>query len=167
MARLSLTLILITLIVRSFSQTVSRNVIASTGNSVSIKDYTISSSVGQIPFQTLSDDLYSLTQGFEQATVKIVIPPDQFIQAYPNPVTDFLYLIFSVPVQKDFIISIFNLAGSEIQTILAPKIQSGILYTINFTNVPNGMYLLHIIDNSVEKKLFKVIKIEKISKPNS
>jgi hypothetical protein len=166
MARLSLILILLTLTVKSFSQTISRNVIASAGNSVSIKGYTISSSVGQIPFQTLNDDSYSLTQGFEQATVKLVIPSNEFIHAFPNPVNDYLYLIFSLPAEKDFVISIYNLAGNEIQSILAPKIQSGVQYSIDFINIPAGLYLLHIYDNSPEKKLYKVLKIEKMSKPN-
>jgi hypothetical protein len=165
MARLSLILILLTLIVKSFSQTVSRNVIASAGNSVTVNGYTISSTIGQIPFQTMSDDAYSLTQGFEQPNIKLHIPVGEFVQVFPNPVMDNLYLIFSLNVQKDFIISIFSLNGSEIQTIQACKVQNGVPYSINFSLFPNGMYLLHIYDNSAEKKLYNVIKIEKINKP--
>jgi hypothetical protein len=167
MARLLLILILTILSVKSFSQTVSRNVIASGGNSVSISGYTISSTIGQIPFQTLSDNTYYLTQGFQQPGTKLPVNPGEFIQVFPNPVNDYLNIIFSVSVQINFTISIFNLMGSEMQTTLAPNIQNGVLYTIDFSKFPNGMYLLHIYDKSGEQKLYKVIKIEKISKPNS
>jgi hypothetical protein len=167
MARLLLILTLIILSIKSFPQTVSRNVIASGGNSATVSGYTISSTIGQIPFQTLSDNAYYLTQGFEQPGTKLLVNPGEFIQVFPNPVVDYLNLIFSVSVQMDFTISIFNLMGSEMQTTLAPNIQNGVLYTIDFNNFPNGMYLLHIYDKSAEKKLFKVIKIEKFSKANN
>jgi hypothetical protein len=120
-----------------------------------------------MPFQTLSDDSYYLTQGFEQPGIKLHIAPGEFVQAFPNPVVDYLYLVFSLSIPKDFIITIFSLNGTEMQSILAPKIQNGVPYSIDFTQIPNGMCLLHIYDNSVEKKLYKVIKIEKINKPNN
>jgi Secretion system C-terminal sorting domain len=165
MARLSLILVLLTLTVNSFSQTVSRDAIASGGNSVTISGYTISSIFGQIPFQTLSDKSYYLTQGFEQPRIRFATNPNDSIQVFPNPVSDYLNLVFTLSVQKNFIISIFNLTGTEVQTFLAPDMQNGVLYTIDFTKMPNGMYLIHIYDNSAEKKLYKVIKIEKFSKP--
>jgi hypothetical protein len=167
MARLSLILILITLTINSFCQTVSRNVIASGGNSVSISGYSVSSTIGQTPFQTFSESTNAITQGFEQPATKLQVNPGEFIQAFPNPVNDYLNLIFSVSAPKNFTLSIFSLTGSEIQTTKAYGIQNGILYTLDFTNIPNGTYLLHIYDSSVEKRLFKVIKIEKFSKPNN
>ena len=166
MARLSLILILLILTVKSFSQSIYRNVIASGGNSAVVSGYTVSSTIGQIPFQTLADGSNIITQGFEQPGMRIPVNPGEFIQAFPNPVIDQLSLIFSVAVQKDFIISIFNLSGSELQTTLAPGIQSGVLYKIDFSMLPNGMYLLHIYEKSASNKLFKVIKIEKFNKPN-
>ncbi len=166
MARLSLILILLILTVKSFSQPIYRNVIASGGNSTVVSGYTISSTIGQVPFQTFCESSNIITQGFEQPGVRIPVNPGEFIQAFPNPVYDKLNLIFSVSVQKDFIISIFNLSGSELQTTLAPNIQSGILYQVDFSMLPNGMYLLHIYEKSAANKLFKVIKIEKFNKPN-
>jgi len=166
MARLSLILILLTLTVKSFSQSVFRQVVASGGNIAVVSGINVTSTIGQVPFQTLSESSNTITQGFEQPGIRIPVNPGEFIQAYPNPVNDKLNLIFSVAFPKDFTISIFNLSGSELRTSVAPKIQSGVLYTVDFSNLPNGMYLLHIYEKSAENKLFKVIKIEKFSKPN-
>jgi hypothetical protein len=166
MARLSYILILITLTIKTFSQTVYRDVIASGGHSNTLPGYSVSSTVGQIPFQTLCENSNAVTQGFEQPRTKIAVNPGEYIQVYPNPVSDKLNMVFSLSVRKDFTISIFNLAGIEMQTVLAPNLQSGVLYTLDFSKLPEGMYLLHIYDKSEEKKLYKVLKIEKLNKPN-
>jgi len=153
--------------VKSFSQTINRNVIATGGNSTTASGYLISSTVGQIPFKTLCETTNAVTQGFEQPGVKVALFQGEFIQAFPNPVHDVLNLIFSVSSTKDFIFSIFNLTGSEIQTKVLPEIQTGVVYTIDFRQIPDGFYLVHIYEKTNDKKLFKVIKLEKISKPNS
>ena len=164
MARLSLTLILIMLSIKSFPQTVFRNVIATGGNSITASGYVISSTIGQIPFQTLCETTNALTQGFEQPASKAKLFPGESIEAFPNPVNKVLNLIFSVAYSKDFIICIFNISGNEIYTQLLPEIKTGILYTVDFTQFPDGIYLIHIYEKSDARSLFKVIKIEKFSK---
>jgi len=149
---------------KSFPQTVFRNVVASGGNSITTSGYSISSTIGQIPFKTLCETTNALTQGFEQPATKVIVNPGEFIQVFPNPVVDYLNVVFSFTAEKDFVISIFSLSGSELQSTLARHIQSGVLYTIDFSSIPSGMYLLHIYEKSAENRLFKVIKIEKFSK---
>ena len=166
MARLSVMLILLALSAESFEQSITRFTLASAGSSVSLPDISIESTVGQTPFRTLSNDRNYLTQGFEQPTpiVKQTTLLGEFIQAFPNPVVDDLKMIISVNNPTDFYIKIFTLAGYQVQSLFAPKLKSDITYLIHFTGLPDGMYLLYVYEASQEKRLFKVIKVDKVSK---
>ena len=168
MTRLSILIGLLILTAKSFEQTIPRHVIASAGNSVFLSDISISSTVGQTPFLTLSDQSHFLTQGFQQPTLRINpnnVPFGEFIQVYPNPVIDYLTLILSLNESKDFYIKIYTLTGYEVQSVFAPRLENGLPYKLDFSSLPDGMYLLYIYEAALERNLYKVIKVEKFAKP--
>lgn len=167
MARFSIFLLFLFLTVTSLGQTVSRYAIATAGNTFTAPDITIESTVGQTPFLTLSAKNVFLTQGFQQPTKKNTYdgPPGEFIQVFPNPVTDYLTMIPWAAESKSFTIKIYSIAGSIVKNINAPNLPPRVPYLIDFTDIPNGLYLLHIYETSADKKLFSVTKIVKFGKP--
>ncbi len=166
-ARFSIFLFFLFLTVTSFGQTVSRYAIAAAGNTFSASGITIESTVGQTPFLTLSAKDFYLTQGFQQPTKKDAQDnsPWNFIKLFPNPVTDYLTMIPWTTESKSFTIKIFSMTGSMLKNIIAPNLPPRTAYLIDFTDIPNGLYLLHIYETAADKKLFSVTKIVKIGKP--
>lgn len=160
-------MLILFLTVTSFGQTVTRYAIATAGNTFTAPDITIESTVGQTPFLTLSAKNVFLTQGFQQPTNKDTYdgPPGEFIQVFPNPVTNYLTMIPWAAESKSFTIKIFSIAGALIRSISAPNLLPGMPYLIDFTDIPNGLYLLHIFETTADKRLFSVTKIVKFGKP--
>jgi hypothetical protein len=149
-----------------FAQDISRSVVAAGGCTVTVSGYSISSTIGQASFLTLSGESDILTQGYQQPQTRITYNPTmgEYILAFPNPVERELSIAVILSEPRDFFIEIFNLAGIRVASEKLSMVESGVKYPINFENFAEGFYLLHIYDSIEKKKLFKVFKIEKLIK---
>jgi hypothetical protein len=149
-----------------FAQGISRSVVATGGCTVTVSGYSISSTIGQASFLTLSGESDILTQGYQQPQARVTFNPGigEYILAFPNPVDRELSITVSLSEPRDFFIEIFNLAGIRVASEKLSMVESGVSYPINFENFAQGIYLLHVYDSIEKKILFKVFKIEKFIK---
>ncbi|MCY3997999.1 MAG: glycoside hydrolase N-terminal domain-containing protein [Flavobacteriaceae bacterium] len=76
-------------------------------------------------------------------------------QVYPNPVADFLYVLF--PEDLEFTIKIYNSFGKVIYTDESPKVDSTNRLPIPVGQFPSGMYIVSLKQQEKEE-LFKVLK---------
>lgn len=157
-------IILIVLIVTSvtgisFSQMISQDVIASSGDYFIGSNVTLSWTLGECVIETFPGSNTILTQGFQQPDLYVtsIIEFGIFkidLTVYPNPVTNNITIEVKERNQS-LKAEIMDLNGKILYS--NDIIQQN--HTIDFTNFAHGIYLLKIIDlNNKEIKIFKVLK---------
>jgi hypothetical protein len=124
------------------------------GNSVSV-----SFTVGETFISTLGNSNLMVTQGFQQprlyvTAVNEIIGLTVNIQAFPNPVTDYLKLVTSEPLQRGSSYQLFNMNGSLVEE----KQLGGSITEISFQSLVSATYLLKVTQNAQTLKTFKIIK---------
>ena len=82
----------------------------------------------------------------------------ELIQNYPNPFNPSTTISFNLPKSGEVILSIYNLIGEEIKTLVEGFREAG-TYTVNFNakGHPSGMYLYRLSTNGfteTKKMLF-------------
>lgn len=142
-------------------QTLSPQVVVTTGADFSNGNENVAWTVGQIAIATLSNSDYRFTQGFQQSYLTVtpvanqILPPEILI--YPNPTGHFL----NVELLKNFdenvtlVLSDFN--G---RTLLEKeRAASDFLLELDLSGLPDAMYLLTIRQNSSgQTSSFKITK---------
>jgi len=118
-------------------------------SSISIGDstYYISSSVGQQSvIGTIGNDLYTMRQGFQQPPIRVMelTDNDSPIEAviYPNPVDDFVTVVFGSSVETDIISILYNIQGRVISTNIIAPTQT---FQVDMSQLASGTYILKII----------------------
>lgn len=138
-----------------FSQTIQPFVVNTTGGSIGNTEILIEWSLGEMSITTIGNSSHLVTQGFLQpnlekqvATEGIVIAAD--ILAFPNPVTDYLYL--SAKNSEKWQIEIFDVAGKMIiRTDFQPK--------LDLQSLKPGLYIVSLLDRKgLPLTSFKIIK---------
>lgn len=77
------------------------------------------------------------------------------ISYYPNPVSEELYINWELITDKKVqSIKLVSLSGKILGTYL-PENENMV---IGFQNLPQGLYLIHLIYNTSEEKVLKIIK---------
>ncbi|MCF8459685.1 MAG: T9SS type A sorting domain-containing protein [Flavobacteriales bacterium] len=131
----------------SYSQSLSNQVIASTGNYSSSASASLSQTSGEAVVATLQDGQSMLTQGFQQPfTITVGVQTAEqlgTVQVYPNPVTDQLNIDLSEE-WSGCTIELFDAAGKLVST---SRSNAG-LCKLQFVGLANGLYELRIIDKS-------------------
>jgi hypothetical protein len=77
------------------------------------------------------------------------------LNAYPNPVTSTMNVIFNGSTNPDTKIDIYDAVG---KLVISQPITSAANYQLNLSDLPRGIYMLKLVDNS------KVIQSKKIIK---
>ncbi len=160
MKRFSYTFLLIVSSFVSYSQSISRHVIASQGDWNSNSNGSLSWTIGEISVETYSNIPNVLTQGFQQPdslmfTSVNELDKDFFFSISPNPTKDFVFVKTSSI--KEFKLKVVDVAGKIIFTK-----KNCIGYEkIDLSQFPSGVYLLSILNNSetIDSKV-KCIKID-------
>jgi len=157
------------------AQMISHEVIAVGGDYAVNGAYNISSTFGEIVTETFYVGNHFLTQGFQQPSVAI----DQGyiekkggieVNAYPNPVLDYLNVTISLPVQnggaeviRDYRLDIRNLTGNLVLSRKVTDLPSKEnIEEFDFTTFSPGIYLIRVIslDNDQTIDLtFKIVKM--------
>ena len=87
------------------------------------------------------------------------IPKEIFLgQNYPNPVKSSSVIYFGLTKKSDVEISIFNLKGQLVETVIQGSYDPG-YHSVNYTagNLTNGIYLYKMSVDGVAKEIKKMI----------
>lgn len=122
----------------------------------------ISYSVGQVFYNVKNgSNGISLAEGVQQpfeisvvTEVKEVIGITLNVSAYPNPTTHYLIVKVADYVGDNLEYQLFDLSGKLIQSISAEGQET----RINTQYLVPSVYLLKVLDNDTEIKIFKIIK---------
>ena len=135
--------------------------VVTSGGEASSTTGSVSYSVGQVVFTTITGTNGSVNQGVQQPYeifVATAIPEaagvDLKMSAYPNPVKDHLTLKISGYESYDLYFRLFDLNGKllKIKKITSPEIE------VMMQNMQPGVYFLKVTDDKKEIKVFKIIK---------
>lgn len=112
--------------------------------------------IGQVFFNSYSDENYNLTEGVQHAyIVTTLLSTDEkklsLIKVFPNPVEDLLNV--KIENNQKFEFSLFDVQGKLIQkgNLLNNSI-------INMKTLPSANYYLQLTDKNKEIKTFKIMK---------
>ena len=85
----------------------------------------------------------------------IIIPKEYSLStAYPNPFNPVTNMSFSLPIDDNVTIVIYNLQGKEIETLVSDYVTAGYHSVIwNAANHSSGMYFVRMI-TGVNEKIF-------------
>ena len=146
--------------------TLTPTVISTAGHYNSAGGYSLSGTVGELAVTTLDPDgSYILTQGFQQPFPLGVNPVidapgiDWSVNAYPNPVSDYLNIQFNIEKSGTFNAEIMDMTGKKLWISNLPAITPKEIITVDFSNFRRGVYLLRI--TTPDQKVNKVYKIQK------
>jgi hypothetical protein len=132
-----------------------------TGGNASGGNGTVSYSIGQVVYTTNIGASGRVTQGVQQPYEISIITEAELTNeitlvcsAYPNPVDDFLTLEVKNYDKENLSYKLFDVNGK----LFAEKKVTGNVTRISMVNLLPSVYLLKIIDNQKEIKIFKIIK---------
>lgn len=141
----------------SYSQSVSKQLIAATGGTLSNEDVSVSFATGEPMVGLLTAEGVQLSSGYYEAldlealNIKNNLLKVEY-RVYPNPTLDVLY--FDNPKGEGLLhIEIFDISG---QKILEQAVKSQ--QAINVKTLPNGTYFLNVHSNNTPTNQYKFIK---------
>lgn len=155
-------LYLIFLILNSFSITIrAQNAISTTGGNVTGNGGSVSYTIGQILYSTLSGTNGTVVQGvqqpFEISVVTAIRNAEEInleYLVYPNPTNGLTKLIFKSPDYENMSFQLYDING----VILINKKIKSMETEISLENFSSTIYLLKVFKNNFEIKVFKIVK---------
>ena len=136
-----------------------QQVISTAGDYNSGTSNSLSWTLGEGVIETFTGTNVILTQGFQQSKLTInaikEVPGNSLeISAYPNPTADFVTLKITTESVKNFKYMLYDLYGK----LLAEQKLVNSETKIPFNNLASGTYLLKLINNNQDLKVFKIVK---------
>ncbi|BDX37341.1 hypothetical protein CYCD_06960 [Tenuifilaceae bacterium CYCD] len=148
------------------AQDIAMQVVASAGGYFENTNAGISMSwtLGEVAYTTLSSSEYIITQGFQQGNLfsTDIENPDitsTDIKIYPNPASEKVYIeTLSENNKGNSTIELFDITGRRVEHRIV-KLEESTPYTLPVSSLKPGIYLIKItFDNSKSTKVFKLIK---------
>lgn len=142
------------------SQTLSPNVISSSGKCKNVNGIVLSYTIGQAYHSTLINRAV-LTQGFQQNIIlkskKKTEEKKITLSIFPNPVKNVLNINIENDIIESFFLEIYNIKGNKI----VEKYINKNYMTVNFSVYPKGEYIIKIFSdqNSNKYVIYKVIHL--------
>jgi len=144
----------------AYSQSVTPDVIASSGDYQEGSTASVSWTLGEIVTETLSGSEAILTQGFQQGSYSITPLVENTelsiqIDVYPVPASDFINININEMEGYSINAVLFDLSGKMVihQDLQKDEIQ------LNLETLPAAEYILQIVDDKqILIKSFKIIK---------
>lgn len=151
--------------ISGFTQlTLEQSVIASGGGYVKGESLSISWTLGEIAITTFAGADKVLTQGFQQpsgfGTSITVQEMDWRISAYPNPVSNVLFVKFDLDRASEFWIEIQDVTGRVLSLENHKEILPGDVVHLNTSNFSYGVYFLKVFTPNLEQ--MRVLGINKL-----
>jgi hypothetical protein len=138
----------------------SQNSTLSSGGQATGTGGSVSYSVGQIAYSSLSGTNGSLIQGVQQPYEISIITSindlaiDLKAQVYPNPTTDQLILSIGSNEVKNLRYVLVDLQGKVLKSDRIINLNS----TLDMSKLSNGAYFLRVLSNNKQVKAFQIIK---------
>jgi hypothetical protein len=137
-----------------------QNAIPAAGGNASGTGGSISYTVGQIVYSTVSGSNGTITQGVQQPFEISVVTGTEAVDitlscsVYPNPTIDFLTLRIEKYETKNLYYWLYDMRGN----LLENKKVEGIETRIGMQNFSSGTFFVKVTSGNKEIKTFKVIK---------
>jgi len=141
------------------SQQINQSVISSDGGHATNNQYSITYTIGELvsDFATDTSSNVDLTQGFNQSFLNIVSVDNFFfdvdINVFPNPTHDFLN-VEVLSSHSNLSINLFDISGK----LIRENDISQNKFSISFSDLAAGNYLLVFLNNNEKLKTIKVNK---------
>ena len=116
---------------------------------------------GEMTFELLFDDIFVADSAAEitEGIVEFGITDNELLNNYPNPFTNFTTINYSVPVRSDIELSVYNILGKEITTLVNETKEAG-SYHVQFdgSNLNSDIYFytLKMGDKKITRKMILV-----------
>lgn len=148
----------------SQSDTISRYVVATAGGDTTVNDISVSWTLGEVAVEKLAneDSTLILTQGFQQVYFEIVSVGEPLsnnfeMKVYPNPATEYIWVLLESEEIKDAVIEIFDLEGKVVYNKHWDFVNGPNQIMLN--DMVSSQYILRISDKSGQAlQTFKLIK---------
>lgn len=135
-----------------YAQSLTPQVISSTGGFSSNANGSLSYTVGEMSMvTTLSSGNSILTQGFQQpndlSVGLIDMTRDEYgsFVVYPNPAVDNLFFGFQFPEEGRVTVAIFDAIGQKVADVYNNEYKNGkVVETLNVTNYAAGVYVMSV-----------------------
>jgi len=120
----------------------------------------VSYSIGQVFYNTNTGTTGSVAQGIQQAFEIVTLSNPELTALtlsallYPNPTTDKIVLSLTNSDLTDLSYVLYDLNGKVLSSAVVQEAET----PIAMQNMPSGVYILKVNQNSAELKTFKIIK---------
>jgi len=155
-------LVVISSLFTTEAQSLSQVVVANSGATISGASNTLSFTVGEPVIGTITNG-ESLHQGFWAGAVEnVLLSTDDFSRnpqptIFPNPVKEYLNLVFTETTGEDVEIDIFDVLGNRV--LHREFINNAPNEMLDMANYSSGVYILNVMYSKTQKaKTFKIIK---------
>lgn len=150
--------------VKMFSQQLSHQVIISGGGIVSNQAVDYSQTVGESITEIISSSDFTLTQGFQQPSVKFTnenSPQGNGVNVYPNPATDYIKVELFGDFARIFHIEMVSINGT-LKKVKDLSFTDKFWHTeeLKINDLPTGIYLIRV--KSQDGVINRIFKIEKL-----
>jgi hypothetical protein len=150
------------LLLCGFSLTIqAQSTIPATGGNATGSGGSVSYTVGQIQYSTISGTNGTVVQGVQQPyeiSVVTAIRNTEDINlkclVYPNPTGGITKLVFESPDFENLRFRLFDVNGVLLQDKKVESIET----EISLENLSSSAYFLKVISNNLEVKVFKIVK---------
>jgi len=150
------------LLLSSFCTTLlAQNTIPATGGNATGNGGSVSYTVGQIIYNTISGTNGSVTQGVQQPYEISVITAIRNTEeinlecsVYPNPTKGLTKLVFKLPDYENMRFRLYDING----VLISDKKVESRETEISLENLSSSVYFLKVFKNNIEVKVFKIVK---------
>jgi len=160
MKRILFSLILFCAISCSIAQSLSPQVISSSGTSFTNGSNQLDWTLGELSTSLLASGSNSLSQGFHQTNLNIT-SIDNFddtfgLTIFPNPSIDLLQIQFEKATENNLI----ELYSTEGKLLLTQESKYATLCQIDMTKYDIGSYLIKIHNKNTKGKSYRIVKVK-------
>jgi len=147
----------------ALGQSISKQVIGSSGEELSNDTYKVNFTVGETIVGMIENGEV-IHQGFwagisedNTLTVETLVDAEEELSIYPNPVINVLQIKFKLQEVQNYTTQLYDLNGKQIFN-LKPIVQ-GQIVQMDISHLSGGMYLLMVTDKTSNyNKSFKILK---------
>lgn len=155
--------IIVLTVIQIQGQSISKQVVSSSGAELNNGTYTINFTVGET-LVGLIENGEVIHQGFwagisedNTLTVETLVDAEEELSIYPNPVVNVLQIKFKLQEAQNYTTQLYDLNGKQIFN-LKPIVQ-GQIVQMDISHLSGGMYLLMVTDKTSNyNKSFKILK---------
>ncbi len=144
-------------IFQASSQSISREVVAASGDFYTTQDGSLSWTLGEIMTETDTVASHILTQGFQQSRlIPLFIAEPAFgnIKIYPNPAQSKLIISLEQPAENAYL----TVLTPEGRKVFSCKMMHSRYEEIDIGHLASGLYLIQMVENKKLKAIYRFIK---------